>query len=251
MNTLALILSIIVTLALTVLLAQLPGPKAQRRRDRPQRLLTDAALLYAIALVFPLWDHGLIDTLGLPLPRLWSPRPDITVGAAVLLALPWFLAALRRGHAGLLGWQVPSRGGVAALVIIVAALLGALPLVQGAPVAPATGWTVALSFFAVALLDESLFRGAIQSRLEIVLAEAWPWLITGLLFGLWYTPAILTAAAASGATPTDTVLRLLFQLSLGWLLSVTRNVTGSLLPGLLAHFLLLQTGPLLALLLGR
>ena len=251
MTTLALILSTLVALALTVLLAQLPGPKAQRRRDRPQRLLTDATLLYAVALFFPLWDYGLIDTLGLPLVRLWTPRPDITVGAAVLLVLPWFIAALRRGHVGLMGWQLPVRGGLAGLVILVTALLGALPLVQGTPVAPASGWTFALSFFTVALLDESLFRGAIQSRLEVVMAEAWPWLITGLLFGLWYAPAILADATATGATMTDMLLRLLFQLSLGWLLSVTRSVTGSLLPGLLAHFLFLQIGPLLALLLGR
>lgn len=251
MTTLALILSTLVALALIVLLAQLPGPKAQRRRDRPQRLLGDAMLLYVVALVFPLWDYGLIDTLGLPLMRLWTPRPEITVGAAVLLVLPWFIAVLRRGHIGLMGWQLPSRGGVAGLVILVMALLGALPLVQGAAVTPATGWSVALSFVTVALLDESLFRGAIQSRLEIVMAEAWPWLITGLLYGLWYAPALLAEAAASGATLTDILLRLLFQLSLGWLLSVTRSVTGSLLPGLLAHFLFLQIGPLLALLLGR
>lgn len=251
MNTLALILSTLVALGLTVLLAQLPGPKAQRRRDRPQRLLTDATLLYVVALLFPLWDHGLIDTLGLPLVRLWSPRPDITVGAAVLLVLPWFIAAFRRGHAGLMGWEVPIRAGLATLVIVVMALLGVLPLLQGAPVPPATGWTIALSFLTVALLDESLFRGAIQSRLEVVMAEAWPWLLTGLLYGLWYVPAILVEAGATGATLTDTLLRLLFQLSLGWLLSVTRHVTGSLLPGLLAHFLFLQLGPLLALLLGR
>ena len=251
MNTLALILSSLVALALTALLAQLPGPKAHRRRDRPQRLLTDATLLYAVALFFPLWDYGLIGALGLPLVRLWTPRPDITVGAAVLLVLPWFVAAFRRGHVELMGWSLPERGGLAGLVILVLALLGALPLLQGAPIAPATGWTFALSFLTVALLDESLFRGAIQSRLEVVMAEAWPWLITGLLFGLWYAPAILIEGAAVNAPLTDTLLRLLFQLSLGWLLSVTRHVTGSLLPGLLAHFLFLQVGPLLALLLAR
>jgi membrane protease YdiL (CAAX protease family) len=138
------------------------------------------------------------------------------------------------------------------LVVLVLTVLGALPFLLGIPVTRADTFSLVLSFVTVALLDENLFRGAIQSRLEAVLAGAWPWLITGLLFGLWYAPGILVMAGpGAGGNVVDALLRLLAQLSLGWLLSVTRSRTGSLLPGLIAHFLFLQIGPLLALLLGR
>ncbi len=230
-------------LLLTVVVGRTSRPPAARRRDEPGHLLGDVAWLFLVALFFPLWDYGLIDALGLPLVRLWSPRPGVTVGVVALLLMPLVAQIVRRRRTNGLGWRPARHEAAALLVMAVLAVLGTVSLLLGANVAHATLFDVLLTLVTVVLLDENLFRGALQSRLELVLAGEWPWFISGLLYGVWYAPALLWGA---GGDTLTVVAGLLATVSLGWLLGITRDRTGSLLPGIVAHFLFLTTGPLLA-----
>lgn len=252
MPTVVLLIGSLVSLGLTILLARTPAASVQRRRDRPERLLRDVAVIFGIALFFPLWDHVLIETAGLPLAPLWTPRSTLTVGAVTLILLPWLMALWRRGRIGGMGWGLPQRGGVALGVIVVGAILGVFPFLFGVSIPPASSFDLLLSLLTIVSLDEILFRGAIQSRLEVVLAGAWPWLLTGLLYGLWYMPALVFGVQD---TPDPSLgyrlALLLWQTSFGWLLAVARHVTGSLVPGLLAHYLFLSLSPWLLYFLGR
>lgn len=243
--------SAIIALAFTALLTRARRLGVARRREQPNRLLRDVAVLFVVALFFPLWDYVLVDTLGVPLIHLWTPRPDFTIGAAVLLILPIILEIMRGGRSPGLGWRLPSNALTVIIVLVVSLLLGALPILMRVPVTATNLYDTLLSLLTIVILEEMLFRGAIQGRLEMIFAGHWPWLLSGVLYGLWFVPALFAGAGqTAGPAWLGPLGWWLAQASLGWLLSITRDRTGSLLPGLVAHLLLLQTAPLLALALG-
>jgi len=116
------------------------------------------------------------------------------VGVNAFLLLPMGIWLWRR-RAGLVacGWGRARLG----KAVIIGALLGAAALLLRAhPFAPerltvADTWWALVTYSVVALAEETLFRGFLQSRLEGWLGHRLGWLMTALLFTAIHLPARL------------------------------------------------------------
>lgn len=84
-----------------------------------------------------------------------------------------------------------------------------------------------------ALIEETLFRGMLQTRLESLLGSLRAWILSGLFFGFYH---YYVHYLGPGKTPTlEQTLALAFVTALGLLLGVIYAKTRSLLPSFLVH----------------
>lgn len=170
------------------------------------------------------WTRGQEFELLLPLASLLS-------GVLLLLVLAWAGPYARLGFRAARGryWlEAVLAAGVALLCAVVWQLLleAAFP---SAPDDPLLGWCRRLGVpasllviaVAPAVLEEIVFRGALQGRLMALHGER---------LGLWLTAV---AFAVCHMAPPVLVIHLGLGAWLGWL----RQRSGSLLPGMLLHFL--------------
>src|SRR5437660_784434 len=122
MQTLLFLIGALAALGMTALVARVPAPAATPRRERLNRLSGQVLSLFGIALVFPLWDYVLVDSLVAPLPHIWSREQGVVVGALILLALPFVMASRSPDGLGMLGWRWPGNGGAALAVVVFSAV---------------------------------------------------------------------------------------------------------------------------------
>lgn len=183
-----------------------------------------ALSLYGVILAFSFLFYGQMAQPIFPEPLIPAPAPVHQLPQAAMAAglclLPFLIAlALRQQPPKSAGWrqstltQSVQLGVVLALLTIflrnrVMEVLGgdSAPVMQFLPLA-----------LAVAVLEETIFRGYIQQRLAWWL-KGWPGVVlTAILFTVWHIPAWL------GRLPTETivvmsVLTLAHGLLLGWMM---------------------------------
>jgi len=86
-----------------------------------------------------------------------------------------------------------------------------------------------------AFLEEAIFRGLIQTRLESALGAVWSWILSGSFFGFYhyYHDYLVTGKLVS----IENVFQLVYLTAFGMLLGVIFAKTKSLLPTYLVHAL--------------
>jgi membrane protease YdiL (CAAX protease family) len=218
--------TVIVLLFLVVaLVARGPNPGRSPTR-RPWRELGELATLIAAMLAVPLvrfrlgWYSGWV-----------SPYFVLCLLAPLVLEL-----LLRRRPLSAVGLREPQGRRVTAM----AAVLAAFYLLARVTAAMRRGGPLQVSAYGLIsatlvfpFLEEMLFRGLIQTRLEALAGPRWAWMASGLLFGFYY---LYVHYLTQGRVPTpEEALGLAYLTALGWLLGAMRAKTGSLWPGWWVH----------------
>jgi len=157
----------------------------------------------------------------------------LVLGLAVIV-----IAAVTGGRRGLaaIGFQAPVDRKTALRTIAVVLLIVAARLV--APLASGKGYhfdvqRLVSNAVIFALLEEAIFRGAIQTRLEAPLGATGAWIVTALLFGLNHYHALYVAAGRT--VDAAAALQLGYLTAFGLLLGIVFARTRSLLPSFLLH----------------
>lgn len=151
------------------------------------------------------------------------------------LVMEWLV---RRRSLAVIGFRTPQNQRALRLVAV---LLGlylvarlAWPLAQGRAYQFSLQGFISNSIL-FAFLEEAVFRGVIQTRLESALGTARSWVLSGLFFGFYhfYIHYLVPGRAVAGAD----ILSLASLAVLGMLLGVVFAKTRSLLPPFLIHAL--------------
>jgi membrane protease YdiL (CAAX protease family) len=151
------------------------------------------------------------------------------------LVMEWLV---RRQSLGVIGFRMPQNQRALRLVAV---LLGlylvarlAWPLAQGRAYQFSLQGFISNSIL-FAFLEEAVFRGVIQTRLESALGAVRSWVLSGLAFGFYhfYVHYLVPGKALAGAD----ILSLASLAVLGMLLGVAFAKTRSLLPPFLIHAL--------------
>ena len=96
-----------------------------------------------------------------------------------------------------------------------------------------------ISLYATVFIEEFLYRGVIQSKLERALGQKKGWFYGGIIFGLAHIPANFFAPFWATGT-VDIVAGLLMlgvQIVNGWWFGIAYTKTRSLIPGIIMHYI--------------
>jgi membrane protease YdiL (CAAX protease family) len=143
---------------------------------------------------------------------------------------------VRRRNLSAIGFRRPENKRVLAIVAGIFTLYLVSRLVE--PLALKRGYHFELrSVLSTAIifpfLEEVLFRGLIQTRLESAVGAVRSWVLTGLFFGFYHY--YLHYLVPGRAPTTEEVLGLVYLTALGMLLGAVFAKTRSLLPSFLIH----------------
>ena len=223
---LAVLTAALVLLAIATTFAVTPRPpSAPRRRD--SRTLVQAVLLVAmVAFTFvrfgPSW---LTHATG------WGYLPGaaylvvvflLPLAVVVALGAPRREIGLQRGYRAF---------AVAGVWLVIRAILLAPAVIAGQ--GPRLAGVFGLNLLAIAIPEEIVFRGLLQTRLSLLLGPAWAVVLTALLFGLWHFG--INVNAAGGDLLSAAARSVLVQGMVGLGYSVAFARTRSLISSSLAH----------------
>lgn len=205
-----------------------PYPRAHICPAPSRRELSEALLIIALLLVVPYLRWSLLwytNWLGPYLMLgIWAPYVCETL--------------LRRRDLTLMGVALPMNSGKLRAVVYVLALFLVSKVVDPLHVSAGPYADIPWSWSAILvfpLVEEVLFRGLLQTRLEALLGTARAWLGSGLLFGAYH---YYVNFVVMGRFPhTDDLLSLAYLTVFGLLLGVIAAKTRSLLPSFLVHAL--------------
>jgi len=157
----------------------------------------------------------------------------LVFGLVVPPVMEWIV---RRRSLSVIGFRAPINP---RMLIIVAIIMGLYVVARVAqPLVGGEGFALAWpGFFSTVILfpflEETLFRGLIQTRLESALGAVQSWIWTGLLFACYhgYVHYLVPGRALAAAD----ALGLIYLATFGMLLGVIFAKTRSLLPPFLIH----------------
>jgi membrane protease YdiL (CAAX protease family) len=198
-----------------------PVPRRRRRREVIESLLLVTGLL-AVPHV-ELQVFWLPNWLGVYL--LYG------LGAIIILGL-----LVRRRTLLQLGLTKPRDRRVMGTVGWILAMIALSKIVDPLQVAAGHYLAVRRSLAAVVIfpmLEEAIFRGLLQTRLEAIMGVVKAWMVTGAFFGLYHY-YINHMLPARPVTP-ESALSLVYLVVLGMLLGAIFAKTRSLLPPFLVH----------------
>lgn len=153
-----------------------------------------------------------------------------------LLAAPVLELVVRRRSLSLIGFRFPTNRRVLAIVAGIFGLYLASRLLEPLALGEAYQfeWRGFISTCLIfPFLEEVLFRGMIQTRLESALGAVRSWIVSGLMFGVYH---LYLHYLVPGRAPTaEDLLGLVYMTAFGMLLGVVFAKTRSLLPSFLIH----------------
>jgi len=193
---------------------------------RPGREYLEVALIAAGLLIVPhvrfelLWYSGWLSTYLV-----------FGVFASLLVEL-----LVRKRPLSVVGFQTPSNARVLAMVGVIFVLVLTSRLAE--PLLSARGFALEWrGFISTAVifpfLEEVLFRGLIQTRLESALGAVRSWVVTGLFFGAYHY--YVHYVVLGKELTTQGMLGVAYLVTFGMLLGVVFAKTRSLLPPFLLH----------------
>lgn len=143
---------------------------------------------------------------------------------------------VRRWKLSLIGFRKPTDKRVLAIVAGIFGLYAISRFVE--PLVLGEGYQFELrGFVSISIifpfLEEVLFRGQIQTRLESALGSVWSWILTGLFFGFYHYYVYYLVQGR--ALTVENMLGLVYLAVFGMLLGVVFAKTRSLLPSFLIH----------------
>jgi membrane protease YdiL (CAAX protease family) len=127
------------------------------------------------------------------------------------------------------------------VILIIASLIFVRP-------EPAPVFFLLLSVYTPVFLEEFLYRGVIQSKLERAMGQNKGWFYGGIVFGLVHIPINFFAPFWLAGDPNIVAGLLLLggQIVNGWWLGIAYAKTRSLIPGILVHYMADFLGNILA-----
>ena len=116
-------------------------------------------------------------------------------------------------------------------------ILGEL-FIRGTP-DPVPVFFLVISLYSTVFLEEFLFRGVIQSKLERALGLHKGWFYGGIIFGLMHIPTNFFGPLweAGDASILTGFFLLIGQIMNGWWFGITYTKTRSLIPCLILHYM--------------
>jgi len=195
---------------------------------RPGREYVEAGILAACLLIVPFIKFKLLWFSG------W-----LSAYLVFLLLAPLVMELLvRKRPLSTIGFRMPTNRTALTLVAVILGIYLVARL--GWPLAQGRGYQFNLQTFVsnsvlFAFLEEVIFRGAIQTRLESAMGAVRSWVLSGLFFGFYHYWAnyFVPGKAVAGSD----VLALASLAALGMLLGAVFAKTRSLLPSFLIHAL--------------
>lgn len=171
-----------------------------------------------VALIFGFIGYAMIPMLILPL-------------AYVVFVQKWTFRDL--------GFVLPRCWPMVAFALMLFALGEVLPLFGGAT-DPLPWAFIAIAVYQPAFIEEFFFRVILQGKLERALGQNRAWFYSGILFGLMHAPVDFFGPQfyAHGSSYLNACLLLLTQITFGWIYGIIYSKTRSILPGMLAHFMI-------------
>ena len=194
--------------------------------EKPNRDYIEASVLVGCLLIVPFVKFNLFWYSG------WQ-SAYLVFGVLSPLIME---LVLRKRKLSVIGFRMPTNKKV---LFLIAGIIGlymisrlVVPLFVGA--AYTFNWRGFVSNAIIfAFLEEVVFRGLIQTRLESALGAVWSWVLTGLFFGFYhyYVHYLVTGQALTIAN----LFELLFLTAFGMMLGVIFAKTRSLIPSYLIH----------------
>jgi membrane protease YdiL (CAAX protease family) len=193
---------------------------------KPSREFTEVAVLVGGLLIVPFFKFDLLWYSG------WL-SPYLLFGLIVPFVME-FLVCKRK--LSLIGFRWPSNRRVLAIVAGLFALYLTSRLVE--PIVTGERYHLELrgllsNGILFPFLEEILFRGLIQTRLESALGAVRSWIATGIFFGFYH--CYVNYLIAGRALTFEDVLELVYLAAFGMLLGVIFSKTRSLLPSFIIH----------------
>jgi membrane protease YdiL (CAAX protease family) len=222
-------------------------PEPLATSENPKRDIRESLLLWSIMFViasvfaFIVYTSGLFelsDPYSLVLMTSW-----VVVYTIPGLVIPLlFVLFVNRWNAredlGLTTKIHQSRVWVYVIVFQVILIFAELSI-RGFPAELAPVFFLVISLYATVFIEEFLYRGVIQSKLERALGQNKGWFYGGIVFGLAHIPANFFAPMWSTGT-VDVIAALLMlgvQIVNGWWFGITYTKTRSLIPGIIIHYI--------------
>jgi membrane protease YdiL (CAAX protease family) len=213
-----------------------PYPESQNKR----REIVEVLGLWLLALVV-----SSIFILGRSPEELANPTVALQLGHIGYAVIPWLILPLayvvfvQKWTIRDLGFVLPRSWPMVAFALALFGLGEVLPLFGGAP-DPLPWSFIAIAIYQPAFIEEFFFRVILQGKLERALGQNRAWFYSGILFGLMHLPVDFFGPQfyAHGSSYVNASLLLLTQISFGWIYGIIYSKTRSILPGMLAHFMI-------------
>lgn len=221
-----------------------PYPPPLPRSSNPGREIRSVLLLWLLALGVNFLRLSILEPIAqnaTPSPALreliYLPLPTL-----VFLIFPLYLNN-KFDHHPLeqlgLTWKSRSKG-VAIFALAFGALGGTVAFLSGETVVGVTAYSLGALLFLLynnAFLEEFLYRGVIQTRLERVVGQRRSILFSGLIFAASHVLLDFSILAREGGF-LAVFYALLMQTLGGWLAGLIFTKTRTLWPGMVTHYLL-------------
>ncbi len=169
-----------------------------------------------------------------------NPTPLTLITFIAIMALPYIVIPvlyIRSKYKWSLrdyGFRMPLPNTKAIIIfaIIFFVITGLKPLLED-DFTPMPVMMIVFSLYQPAFIEEFLFRGILQGRLERAVGQNKSWIYAGLLFGLVHLPVNYLVANMDFATG---LVQFMSQTAWGWVFGILYMKTRSLYPGMLVHF---------------
>lgn len=213
-----------------------PFPKSSNKR----REINEVLILFVLATVV---SSGFVF-LQSP-DALETPTEGLIVNFIAVTALPFLIIPLvyvvyrQKWTLRDLGFVIPRSWPMVVFALVLFGFSEVLPLFGGA--SNPLSWTfIAIAVYQPAFIEEFFFRVILQGKLERALGPNKAWFYSGILFGLMHVPVDFFGPQfyAHGESYLNSSMLLLTQISFGWIFGIIYSKTRSILPSMVAHFVI-------------
>ena len=236
----AVIFNLVIPIAIVLLLHFVIGkyPEPLPSSENRSREIIETLVMWAVAFVVVT-----IFLTTLSAEALANPTPGLIV-QRILVGLPFelvvpllFVIFVKKWTARDLGFSWPRATAVTIAAIALFGFAGLLPIL-GEEVMPEP---LPVPFLLVALyqpafIEEFLFRGIFQGKLERALGPTKGWFYSGIVFGLFHLYVDFFGPQWTGSV-VEALFMLAGQIIAGWIFGIIYMKTRSLLPSMVAHYL--------------
>jgi len=236
MTVILLVVQIVIVLLLHFVIGKYPEPLPPS--ENRSREIIETLVMWALAFV-----AITIFLITLSAEELANPTPGLAV-QRILVGIPFelvvpllFVLLVNKWTARDLGFSWPRAPVVTIFAIALFGFAGLLPILgEEVMPEPLPVSFLLLSLYQPAFIEELLFRGIFQGKLERALGPTKGWFYSGILFGLFHLYVDFFGPQWTGNV-VEALFTLAGQIIAGWMFGIIYTKTRSLLPSMVAHYL--------------
>jgi len=175
------------------------------------------------------------------LEKMANPTPGVLLVFIAIMAVPYILIPVTYIQSKYKwSWKdygfrmpLPQKKSIITFAFIFLVLTGLKPLF-GDDFTPKPVFMILFALYQPGFIEEFLFRGILQGRLERAVGQNKAWIYAGIIFGLIHIPVNYFVANMDFTTG---LVQFMSQTAWGWVFGILFMKTRSLYPGMIAHFL--------------